>query len=168
MKSIRRVLLATSIFAVACSGSATEVSEKAEVDRTILEEEGITVVVSGSLANTDVPLANPVPTSVSDEEFEAEMREAISFVIVSVSTGASADLSDATVVEGEPAAPGEVNWSFNEARDAVTVQFYNESASGMSLTAGGDYTAQLSIASNPYISMLPAVGFDLTVEPAAP
>jgi hypothetical protein len=153
-----------ALAAIGCGGDETSSSgTKSEVDVAALEDEGVVAEMTEEVAAIGVPLATPFPEADKDE-IEDVMMEAASLVVSSDESGATANLSDGTPVDGEPSAPGEFSWELDEERTTLTINFFNETASGMSIDKGAEYTAVLSIAENKFTDELPATSFTVTVD----
>lgn len=123
---------------------------------------GMDVSVNGSLGTIVVPFAVAVP-SVPTADLQDELDGAVSLAVVSAQSGATADLTSGTMVDGEPTAAGEFSWALNDARSEVTLTFYNQTSGGLSLTPGNGYTAQFSVSTNDFVQRVPAVSFDVRV-----
>ena len=152
-----------ALAAIGCAGDDTTTISKGEVDVATLEDEGVMVAMAGDVASITVPFVDPVPMA-SASAVESEMSDATSLVVSSVASGSSADLSDGTLVEGEPKEPGEYAWELDEERSEMTLTFYNETASGLTLKTGSSYRATLSISENDFVVEVPAMTFDIAFE----
>ena len=163
-------VLTLGLSAVACGDDAViNPPRKGQIDRPALEG-GVTVTISGDVGTVVLPFVEAVPeigddTSGSGEDtLEDEMASAVSLVVTSSNSGATADLASGTVVGGAPIAPGEWNWELNGARDQATMTFYNTSPGGLTLKSAVSYDASLSIATNEYIEEEEAFAFTVSVE----
>jgi hypothetical protein len=67
-------------------------------------------------------------------------------------TGVSFNLTDGTRVEAAPTDVGQYYLTLDEARTALTIQFYNETTTGASLHSGGVYTASFDVIANDYFA----------------
>ncbi len=153
-----------ALAAIGCGGDESSTGgTKSEVDVDMLEEEGVVAEMTEEVAAIGVPLATPFPVA-DKQEIEDVMMEAATLVVSNEESGASADLSDGTPVDGEPSAPGEFSWELDEERTTLTIEFYNETASGMSIDKGTEYVATLSIAENKFTDEVPATSFTVTVD----
>jgi len=155
-----RVLLVTGVMALsACTDDGGVSPRKAIVDTGALSA-GVTVTIDGNLGSVSVPFTTAVPEGVSVAEFEDELDGAISLLITSSVTGMSADIVSGSLVDTTPAIAGEFTWEMAPDRLSVTLTFFNETSTGLSLHAGSTYVAQLSISTNEYVQRLSAMSFD--------
>jgi len=152
-----------ALAAVGCGDDDSATIRKGEVDVIALEDEGVMVDMAGDVASITVPFVEAVPAA-SVTAIESEMSEATSLVVSSVASGSSADISSGELVEGEPNGPGEFSWELDEERSAMTVTFYNETASGLTLKPGSSYRATLAISENDFVVEVPAMTFDIAFE----
>ncbi|HET6583462.1 MAG TPA: hypothetical protein VFG69_08440 [Nannocystaceae bacterium] len=127
-----------------------------------LEDEGVDVGMSDSIGSITVPFVTPVPMT-SDSALEDEMTDAVSLVVSSVASGTSADLADGTRVDGTPNAAGEFSWSLDEGRSELTITFFNETSTGLTLKSGSEYRATLAISENDFVAEVAAVSFDIEI-----
>lgn len=141
---------------------------KGQIDRSAMQA-GAVVMLSGSFGTVDVPFIVPVPEGQADtdtdgdQDLEAELAGAVSLIVSSTSTGATVDLTDGTLVDGIPAAPGEWTWGLNGARNRATMTFFNSSSGGLTLKPDLVYDAMLSIASNSYVETEGAFMFPVRI-----
>jgi hypothetical protein len=163
MKILRTAILlgVTGSMLAACNNDDGAVSvRKGEIDEGALTS-GVTVTIAGSLGTVQVPFSEPVP-EVPDATFEAELEDAVSLLVVSNQSGATADLMAGSVV-ASPSSPGQWSWQLNEDRDLATMTFFNETPGGLTLKAGNSYTAQFSVSVNDYIERLTTVSLGVNV-----
>ncbi len=140
-----------------CNGDDAVEIRKGIVDTDTLEA-GVVVSIAGSLGTVSVPMSIPVP-NVTDAAFEAELEAACSLVISSNVTGSTLDISVGELITGAPSAPGEYAWAINDARDSITMTFWNQSPSGLTLKTDRDYNVAMAIDNNEYIETLAAMQF---------
>jgi hypothetical protein len=152
-----------ALAAVGCGDDSSTSTGKGEVDVATLEDEGVMVAMAGDVASITVPFIDPVPMA-SGSAVENEMSDATSLVVSSVASGSSADISDGTMVDGEPTEPGEFSWELDEERSEMTLTFYNETTSGLTLESGSSYRATLAISENDFVVEVPAMTFDIEFE----
>jgi hypothetical protein len=152
-----------ALAAIGCNGDQSTTTAKGEVDVAALEDDGVSVAMSGDVAAITVPFVDPVPMA-SDTAIAEELSSAVSLVVSSVESGASADLADGTMVEGEPSAPGEFAWELDEHRSELTISFYNETTTGLTLKSDARYEAMLEISENAFVVEVPATTFDIDVQ----
>ncbi len=155
------ILFGATLAVAGCTDDTVAEVAKAEVDTDALRA-GPTVTLSGNTGSVDVPLKTPIAASASESDLENELEGAVALVVSSVNSGASADLAAGSLVSSNPAAPGEYAWSMNDARDTITLEFYNQTPGGLTLKVGRTYDVQLAITSNGYVMSVPAMSFTVT------
>lgn len=152
----------------ACSDDPVELVDdrKGEIDRPALES-GVTVTLSGDVGTVTLPFIVDVPEVGADTDggnpLEDELAGAVSLVITSNNSGATADLAAGILIEDSPSSAGEWSWTLNGDRDEATMTFFNASVSGLTLKPSVTYDAALSIATNEYIVDEDAFSFTVTV-----
>jgi len=147
---------------IGCTVDDPATLRKASVAADMLEA-GVTVSIQGSVGSVSVPFTEEIP-DVSASDFQDELDGAVSLLVTSTVSGASADIVSGTLVDGMPAAAGEFSFEIAADRMSVTMSFFNETSSGLTLKAGNTYSAQLSISINEYVNRQPALEFDVTAE----
>jgi hypothetical protein len=159
------LLLAASPVVVACNDDHVEdvCARKGEIDRSALEP-GVTATVVDDIGTVELLFLVPVPDHGDDAELQAELSSAVSLVVTSDETGATADLISGTIVDSVPAAPGEWAWELDGDRNVATLTFFNAAAGGTALDVSATYGAALSIAFNEYIEEEPLFAFTVAVE----
>lgn len=163
MKKFHVCCFLGALAAVGCGEDDSTTIRKGEVDVAALEDDGVTVDMAGDVASITVPFVDAVPAA-SASALESEMSDATSLVVSSVASGSSADISDGELVDGEPNGPGEFSWELDEERSSMTLTFYNETASGLTLKSGSSYRATLAISENDFVVEVPAMTFDVEFE----
>lgn len=149
----------------AVQGTVTDTAgpgEKGVVDVPKLET-GVTVKLGNRTGSVEVPFSVKVP-DVSDADLEAELEKAVSLVVSSDISGATANLSSGKIVDGMPTGAGEFMWELNEDRDLATLTFFNETISNLTLKVGRPYTALMQVTENEYIETVPEVSLAVTVQ----
>ena len=73
--------------------------------------------------------------------------------VVNDETDNSLPLTDGERVDGAPEAAGEYALALDEARTTLAITFYNETAAGSSVSAGGDYSVGISVGTNSYFTV---------------
>ncbi|MBX7078046.1 MAG: hypothetical protein K1X88_02595 [Nannocystaceae bacterium] len=165
LRAVPRVLLFAAVvaFAGGCADDEGYIAEAlGEIDEAALRD-GVTVELRGEIGSVAVPMLRPVPAA-DDRALEQALRRTTTLVVASVASGASADLATGSLVDGDPAGPGEFSWSLSGGRDQLTLRFFNAAPSGLTLGPGRAYQATLSVADNGYVERVPALAFDVTVE----
>jgi hypothetical protein len=159
------LLLASSPAVVGCGDDDVEdiCARKGEIDRSALEP-GVTATVAADIGTVELLFLVPVPDHGNDADLEAELSSAVSLVVTSDETGATADLFSGTIVDSSPAAPGEWTWELDGDRNVATLTFFNAVQGGTALDVSATYDAALSIAFNEYIQEEPIFTFTVTVE----
>ena len=163
MKKFHVCCFLGALAAVGCGGDDTSSVAKSEVDVEMLEDEGVVAEVTEEVAAIGFPLSKPFPEA-DRQAIEDEMLGAASLVVSNQDSGASADLADGVPVTGEPKAPGEFTWELDEDRVTLTITFFNETSTGMSIDPGKEYIATLAIAANAFTDEVPATTFTVTVD----
>ncbi len=164
MKTFRFALLCSTVVLGACTtDDDTATLRKGVVDDSLFEGT-VQVSVQGAIGTVSVPFKTTVP-DVPESDLEDELDGAVSLVVASPRSGASADLASGKMVEGDPSAPGEFSWKLNSGRTQATLTFFNESNSGLTLDNGSVYTAMFSLSTNDYVARLSPVAFDVEVTP---
>ena len=147
--------------------AGTSIPSKGKIDMPALKKADWPVTLNGDLAEVIVPLSEPVPGSDSVDDFDtvrAAFVESVSLLVQSDESKATAKFATGKPVEGVPAAVSEFSWKLNSKRDKVTITFWNESATGLTLKAGKSYTVQITINTNDYIETLPTAAFTVVPE----
>lgn len=139
-----------------------EVISKGVLDEAALSA-GAAVACVSDVCTVDIGLEQPVDGDVAPETLQQFINSTTSVLIQSDMTGTSANLTEGTAVEGTPAAAGEYSWTFNDARDNVTLSFFNLTTSGLTLKADRTYTGTVSVSTNPYLENVDAASFGITV-----
>jgi hypothetical protein len=161
-------LLSFGLAVTACGDDAVQSvdSRKGEIDRPALES-GVTVTISGDVGTVTLPFLVSVPEVGGDtgggNQLEDELSTAVSLVVTSNSSGATADLAAGILTEDSPSSVGQWNWTLNDDRDEATMTFFNSTVSGLTLKSSVTYDAALSIASNEYVETEDAFSFTVTV-----
>ncbi|MDH5670739.1 MAG: hypothetical protein OEZ06_01230 [Myxococcales bacterium] len=124
------------------------------------------VSVSDGVSTVEVPFSNAVPESALAAEVDpgAEIAGAVFLNVKSDETGATANLTDGELVDGDPTGPGEFTWELNDARDLATLTFWNATGEGLTLKTDRTYTAQIAITKNDFIDTLLATNVTLQPE----
>lgn len=162
MKTLRIFCLMGAVAMIGCGDDGDDTLDKGEVDEAALNG-GVTVTLAGPQGTVTVPFSEPVP-DISDDDFQDEMEGAVSLLVTSNSSGASADLMAGSVVGGSPMAAGEYTWELNDDRDAALMTFFNQTPGGLTLTVGNGYTAQLAVTTNDYVQRVSAISFQVAVQ----
>jgi hypothetical protein len=163
MTTLRVLFLMGLVASIGCGDDdGTSTLQKGEVDESMLTS-GVVVSLASGQGSVVVPFSTPVP-DVPDDDFEDEMSGAVSLLVSSNASGASADLMAGTLVSGPPSGPGEYNWSLNGDRDRATMTFFNQTPAGLTLKPGNTYTAQLAVTTNDYVDRVSAISFQVTVQ----
>lgn len=165
MKTFRFALLcSTVVLGASCtSDDDTATLRKGVVDDSLFEGT-VQVSVQGAIGTVSVPFKTPVP-DVPESDLEDELDGAVSLVVSSPRSGASADLAAGTMVEGDPSKPGEFSWKLNSGRTQATLTFFNESNGGLTLDNGSTYSAMFSLSTNDYVARQSPVAFDVEITP---
>jgi len=155
--------LVLASLAMACGDDKVEgaCSRKGEIDRSALDS-GATVTLSGELGEVELLFLVPIPNHGDDDDLQAELASAVSFIVTSNESGATAELSSEMIVESTPAASGEWSWELDDDRNVATITFFN-GAGGPTLDPSDTYEAALSIATNEYIEAEDWFTFTITV-----
>lgn len=163
MKKFRFALLcSTVVLGASCtSDDDTATLRKGVVDDSLFSGT-VQVSVQGATGSVAVPFKTPVP-DVPDSDLQDELDGAVSLVVASPRSGASADLASGTMVDGDPSKPGEFSWKLNSARNQATLTFFNESSGGLTLDNGSSYTAMFSLSTNDYVSRQSPIAFDVEI-----
>lgn len=161
MKKLQIAVVLGAVALAGCADDGGTILYKGEVDTEALAD-GVIVSLEGNIGQVEVPFETAMP-DVEDIEIQDALDSRVSLVVVNPDTGASADLTDGVLVE-TPAGPGEYAWEIAEDRMSALIVFYNETPSGMNLTVGETYSAQLSIATNDYVTRLSAMTFQASVQ----
>ena len=159
-KFILPVSLVSASFITGCPG--TDVVSKGAFDETALES-GVTSDCVSDVCGVTIALSAPIDADVADETLQQFINASTSVLIESDETGTSANLTEGTAVDGTPAGAGEYSWSLNDARDSVTLSFFNLTSNGLTLKADRIYTGTVSVSTNPYVENIDAVSFPVTV-----
>ena len=162
MKNLRIVFLMGAVASIGCGDDGGSLVTKGEVDEAALTA-GVVVSLAGAQGTVTVPFSEPVPDA-DDSDFEDEMSGAVSLLVTSNASGASADLMAGTIASGSPMAPGEYTWDLNGARDSAQMTFFNETPGGLTLKVGNQYTAQLAVTTNDYVQRVSAISFQVQVQ----
>ncbi len=157
MKKLSAFVLGGAFLVAGCPGDDPAGISKGQVDTGTLTD-GVVVTLSGNTGKVEVPMAVPVPET-NDSALEAELRAACALVISSNVTGSTLDISVGSLVESNPAAPGEYAWSINSDRDIITMTFFNQSPGGLTLKTDRTYNVSMSIDTNRYIATVPNMMF---------
>jgi hypothetical protein len=147
-------LLLASVMLSACAHPSS--LHKAEVDVSAMRD-GVEVVVDGVVGTVTVPFSTPAP-DVPEEDFEDEMEHAVVLRIVSLRSGAAANL---TIGDGDPSA---LSWSLTDERDAAVFVFDPQPPGGLVLEPGQDCRGQFSVADNDYVKSVTPIVLDVSVE----
>lgn len=139
---------------------------KGQIDRATISA-GMVATISDGVGEVYVPFQVAVPPvegdTGGDAVLEAELATAVSLVVSSNYTGVTADLMSGTIVESNPAAPGEWSWELDDDRDLATMTFFATAPGGLTLKTDVEYDAMLSIAPNDYIEAEEAFAFTVSV-----
>jgi len=160
MKTLRALLVLTSVIATAC-GDDGEPLTKGRVDVVALANSA-TVTLSGATGSITVPFATPVP-NVPNDDLEEELSGAVALTVSSPRTQVSFNLMDGVLAD-LPAAPGEYSWVLNAARDQATLTFFNSTTTGFTLKQGLAYDALLSVGPNDYVQQVTQTSFSVAVQ----
>ena len=160
MKKISAFVLGGAFLMVACNGDDTTEIRKGQVDEDMLSA-GVQVTIAGDVGTVDVPMALPVP-NVTNSQLEGELQAACAFTLSSDQSGATVDILAGNLVDGDPASPGDYSYSINDARDTITVSFYNQSPGGLTVKTDRTYTAAMAIEFNDYIEVVENMTFTVT------
>ena len=121
MTKLRILFLMGAVASIGCGDDGDPPLNKGEVDEAALTS-GVVVTIQGAQGTVTVPFSEPVP-DVDDQDFEDEMSGAVSLLVTSNSSGASADLMAGSIASGSPMAPGEYTWELNGARDSTMTDY---------------------------------------------
>lgn len=158
-------LIGLVLVAPGCDVPAS-VCAKGQIDRATISA-GMVATISDGVGEVYVPFQVAVPPVAGDTggdaELEAELATAVSLVVSSKYTGATADLTSGTIVESNPSAPGEWSWELDDDRDLATMTFFATAPGGLTLKPDVEYDALLSIAPNEYIEPEEAFAFTVSV-----
>jgi hypothetical protein len=161
-------VLILGLSAVSCGDDAvSQPPRKGEIDRAALEA-GVVVTIDGDLGTVTLPFSVAVPaiggdTGGGDDQLQSELEGAVSLVVTSSSSGATADLASGSIVEQAPASTGEWNWVLTDDRETANMTFFNSAAGGLTLKSSVSYDAVLSVATNEYIESDDSIAFGVTV-----
>lgn len=111
---------------------------------------GVTLAGDGTGA-LSLSLVTPLPAA-DDATLLALLGDGTFDISVqNVDTGVEFNLTDGTRVEAAPPdAAGEYFLSLDDARTTLTIQFFNETTTGATLHAGGQYAASFDVIANDY------------------
>lgn len=158
----------TLVLALVASGCdiPPEICAKGQIDRSMITA-GMFATVSDGVGEVLLPFQVAVPPvqgdSGGDDELEAEVAPAVTLVVSSMTTGATADLTSGTIVDSNPAAPGEWTWDLDDDRDLATMTFFTTAPGGLTLKPDVEYDAMLSVAPNAYIATEAPFAFTVLV-----
>lgn len=156
----KTTLAIAALCTFACSGDTTE-SGVAKVDvedpATVLDPDGdgqADAVVTDDVASMTFTLTDPLPdlgyrSDGSMDEALLDVLDSFDLVVSSPRTGVTASLTaDGTLVPPDPSGPGEWSVDISDDRKEFTVSWYNETRSGLHMTAGETYDMTWSLGDN--------------------
>lgn len=141
-------LLAGSVMFTGCADDG-EIEEKASIDEAALAS-GIMVTIVDNQGSVIVPFTEPLPDAPLDEITQA-LAGTVGLTVQS-GAGTTATLNaDGELVQTAPSKAGQYMWELADDRASVRLIFFNQTAGGLSLTAGGAYTALIQVVDNDFV-----------------
>lgn len=186
-----KLLLFSAALMLPC-GCGDEITEASTPDKTEVDEDAREValdpdgdgVAEGSLNNSrasmtfelDDPLPELEEAAVSDvddfRKFDAtrdealgDVADALDIVVSSPRSGITVSLmNDGTLVPSPPTGPGQWSVTMEDNRREFTIEWFNETASGLSLQTGQTYDVLYSLGDNCCVGEVPSTAIEFVVE----
>ena len=136
------------------------------IDLATLEADGVQVRLTGSTGKLRIPLENVLQKSVSTDTLHRFLRDDVAMVVQDLDSSDSVTLSAMSFKSDIPSSPGELRATLASNRDAIEVEFFNQSIQGLSFSLDGHYQAKVTILRNDMFSSMIPTTLRVTVSQA--